>query len=53
MASDFQRNPVQVTIGTADEKLTANKDVEQRILICNNAQVTLTLTPTPVQQAPA
>ena len=42
-----------MTIGTADEKLTANKDVEQRILICNNAQVTLTLTPTPVQQAPA
>ena len=28
----------QVTIGTADEKLTANKDVEQRILICGNAQ---------------
>ena len=52
MASDFQRNPVQVTIGTADEKLTANKDVEQRILICNNAQerpcpLTITLTTHP------
>ena len=38
LASDFQRNPLQVTIGTADEKLTANKDVEQRIIITGNAQ---------------
>ena len=27
-----------MTIGTADEKLTANKDVEQRIIITGNAQ---------------
>ena len=32
LASEFQRDPVQVTIGTADEKLTANKDVEQRVI---------------------
>jgi len=42
---------VQVTIGTADEKLTANKDVEQRILICNNAQESPP--PSPLARHPA
>eukprot|EP00310_Coccolithus_braarudii_P024373 CAMPEP_0183339194 /NCGR_PEP_ID=MMETSP0164_2-20130417/6198_1 /TAXON_ID=221442 /ORGANISM="Coccolithus pelagicus ssp braarudi, Strain PLY182g" /LENGTH=516 /DNA_ID=CAMNT_0025509149 /DNA_START=20 /DNA_END=1567 /DNA_ORIENTATION=- len=36
LASEFQRDPVQVTIGTADEKLTANKDVEQRVILISS-----------------
>jgi ATP-dependent RNA helicase DDX5/DBP2 len=38
MASEFQRRPYQITIGTADEKLTANKDVEQRVLLVGSPQ---------------
>ena len=37
LARDFQRNPVQVTIGGGGEKLTANKDVEQRVIICQGS----------------
>ena len=37
LARDFQRNPVQITIGSANEKLTANKDVEQRVIICQGS----------------
>ena len=37
LAKDFQHNPVQITIGGASDKLSANKDVEQRVIICQGS----------------
>merc|ERR1719263_261821 len=36
LAGEFQRDPVQVAIGSGFDKLTANKDVEQRVIVLQN-----------------
>ena len=38
LAGDFQCRPHQITIGSAGSKLTANKDVEQRVLLASTPQ---------------
>ncbi|KAL3921661.1 MAG: hypothetical protein SGPRY_004824, partial [Prymnesium sp.] len=36
LAAEFRRAPHQITIGTANEKLTANTSIEQRIVVLNS-----------------